>query len=176
MTLPGEALHRAGTWPPAGRIRAVLCDRDGTLVVDHPYNGDPARVVPLSGVRSGLDRLRANGLAVAMITNQSAIGRGWLRREQVDSVNAQVARLVGPFDVILVCPHTDDDRCACRKPAGQMVLDVACLLGVDAAECVVIGDSSTDREAAARAGAAAIVLDEDAASFEEATTLILEWS
>ena len=35
MTLPGEALHRAGTWPPAGRIRAVL---------EQVLAGEPLRV------------------------------------------------------------------------------------------------------------------------------------
>lgn len=176
MTLPGGSLRQARIWPPASRIRAVLCDRDGTLVVDHPYNGDPAYVDPLPGVRTGLQRLRDGGLAIALITNQSGIGRGWLRREQVDAVNEEVARLVGPFDCVLVCPHTAEEQCACRKPAAQMVHDAARLLGVQPSECVVVGNSSADREAAARAGAAAILLGDEAASFDEATELILERS
>ena len=41
---------RAGGPRPAAPARpaAVLFDRDGTLIADVPYNGDPARVFPLS--------------------------------------------------------------------------------------------------------------------------------
>jgi len=50
----------------------VLFDRDGTLVQDVPYNGDPDAVVAMPGAREALDRLRAHGLRVGVVTNQSA--------------------------------------------------------------------------------------------------------
>ena len=99
--------------PPA----AVLLDRDGTLVEDVPYNGDPDRVRPLPGVRAALDRLRAAGVPLAVVSNQSGIARGRLTRAQVDAVNARVEALLGPLGPWLVCPHGPDDGCACRKPA-----------------------------------------------------------
>ena len=34
-------------------VDAVLCDRDGTLVEDVPYNGDPARVVAAAKAQLG---------------------------------------------------------------------------------------------------------------------------
>src|ERR687898_544271 len=50
---PTSRSSRSGNTPPdrhrrvaAPEVDAGLCDRDGTLVVDVPYNGDPARVVP----------------------------------------------------------------------------------------------------------------------------------
>ncbi len=51
--------------PAAERPDAVLLDRDGTLIVDVPYNGDPARVEAVRGARAALDRLRAVGLPSA---------------------------------------------------------------------------------------------------------------
>ena len=47
--------------PPA----AVLFDRDGTLVADVPYNGDPELVVAMPGARAAVARLRAAGVATA---------------------------------------------------------------------------------------------------------------
>ncbi len=49
------------------RPAAVLFDRDGTLVHDVPYNGDPALVRPVDGAREALDRLRAAGAAVCVV-------------------------------------------------------------------------------------------------------------
>jgi len=131
----------------------VLFDRDGTLVEDVPYNGDPALVVPLRGARAALDALREAGIPIAVVTNQSGVARGLVTRAQVDAVNARVEELLGPFAGFFVCPHGPDDGCACRKPGPQLILDAARALGVDPACCAVIGDKGSDMEAARNAGA-----------------------
>src|SRR3954463_14430660 len=92
---PGNRWHMANV----GRLTdAVLFDRDGTLVRDVPYNGNPDAVVVMPGARQALDRLRADGLRIGVVTNQSGIARGLLTRAQVDAVNARVEELLGPFD------------------------------------------------------------------------------
>ena len=139
-------------------IDAVLCDRDGTLVVDVPYNGDPGRVEPLPGVAEGLARLRAASVRLAVVSNQSGVARGLLSRAQVEGVNARVAELLGPFDAVLWCPHGPGDGCACRKPAPGMVLAAAAALGVPVERCAVVGDIGADMDAARAAGAGAAVL------------------
>jgi D-glycero-D-manno-heptose 1,7-bisphosphate phosphatase len=148
-------------------IRAVLFDRDGTLVVDVPYNADPELVVPVPGARRAVQALRAAGVAIGVVTNQSAIARGSATREQVDATNARVDELIGPFDVWEVCPHGPDDDCACRKPRPGMVLRAAERLGVAPDECVVIGDIGADMAAARAAGAAGILVPTDATRAEE---------
>ena len=77
---------------------AVLFDRDGTLVVDVPYNGDPALVEPMPGARAALERLRAAGLRIGVVTNQSGLARGRFTADQLDAVNRRVEELLGPFD------------------------------------------------------------------------------
>jgi histidinol-phosphate phosphatase family protein len=163
---------------PARRPDAVLLDRDGTLVVDVPFNGDPARVTPVSGARSALDRLRAAGIPTAVVTNQSGIARGLLSAEQVAAVNARVERLLGPLGPWLVCPHGPGDGCACRKPRPGLVLDAAARLGVPPERCALIGDIGADVQAARAAGARAILVpnertraDEVAAAPETAACL-----
>lgn len=149
--------HRGtGPWPVP--VRAVLFDRDGTLVHDVPYNGDPDAVELVPGAREAVDAVRAAGLRVGVVSNQSGIGRGLLTREQVDAVNARVAELLGPFDTWQVCPHAPEDACACRKPRPGMVLAAAARLGVDPSECVLIGDIGADVEAAQAAGARSVLV------------------
>jgi histidinol-phosphate phosphatase family protein len=143
---------------PRPRPAAVLFDRDGTLVVDVPYNGDPERVELVPGAREALDRLRAAGVPVGMVSNQSGIARGLLTRERVEAVNARVGDLLGPLGPVEFCPHGPDDGCGCRKPAPGLVLRAAARLGVDPACCAVVGDIGADVDAARAAGARGVLV------------------
>lgn len=136
----------------------MLLDRDGTLVVDVPYNGDPALVVPMPGAKEALDRLRAAGVPTAVISNQSGIARGVLTRQQVDAVNRRIEEMLGPLGPWAVCPHGPDDGCACRKPRAGLVLEAAEALSVDPARVAVIGDIGADVEAARAAGARGVLV------------------
>ena len=139
--------------------RAVLFDRDETIVADVPFNGDPGKVQPAPNARELLDRLRAAGLPLAVVSNQSGIGRGYITREQADAVNRRVDALLGPFAGFFICPHAPEDECECRKPKPKLILDAAIALGVDPAACVVVGDRESDVEAARNAGAIALKVD-----------------
>lgn len=138
--------------------RAILFDRDGTLVTDVPYNPDPAKVRPVAGAQAALDAVRAAGLPCGVLTNQSGIGRGLLNRQQVDAVNARVEELLGPFDVWEICPHNPDDGCRCRKPQPGMIVEACRRLGLDPSEVAYIGDIGADVEAAAAAGATGVLV------------------
>ena len=145
-----------GSLPPPPR--AVLFDRDGTLIVDVPYNGDPELVQPVPGAVEVLARLRRHGIAVGVVTNQSGIGRGLVSVAQVEKVNAAVERLLGPFDVWEICPHAPESSCLCRKPRPGMVLRASRRLGLEPAEVAVIGDIGADVRAAAAAGARGVLV------------------
>ncbi|MDT0387645.1 D-glycero-alpha-D-manno-heptose-1,7-bisphosphate 7-phosphatase [Streptomyces dubilierae] len=143
---------------PARRVKAVLFDRDGTLVEDVPYNGDPGLVRPVEGAREALALLREAGIATGVVTNQSGVARGLLTEADVRRVNHRVDELLGPFDVFAVCPHGPDDGCRCRKPQPGMVLWAAGRVCTHPADLVVIGDIGADVEAARRAGAHGILV------------------
>ena len=137
---------------------AVLFDRDGTLVVDVPYNGNPERVELMPGAAEAVGRVRAAGIATAVVSNQSGIARGLIDRAQVDAVNARLDALLGPVGPKVICPHGPDDGCACRKPKPGLILEAARRLGVQPSTCAVIGDIGADVEAARNAGARPILV------------------
>jgi histidinol-phosphate phosphatase family protein len=184
--LAGRRRHRhAEPWP--SWLDAVLVDRDGTLVENVPYNGDPDAVRPLPGVRAALDRLRSAGVRVGLVTNQSGIARGLITRADVDEVHRRVVELLGPFDTIRICEHGPDDGCPCRKPAPGMVRDALAELGVEPVRAALIGDIGSDMDAAAAAGVRGILVPgpdtlaeeigaapELALSFTAAVDLLLE--
>jgi histidinol-phosphate phosphatase family protein len=137
---------------------AVLFDRDGTLVEDVPYSGDPQLVTAVTGAREALDRLRAAGVATAVVSNQSGVARGLVTAGQVEAVNRRIEHVLGPLGPWLVCPHGPDEGCACRKPEPGLVLRAAEALGVPPERCAVIGDIGADVDAARAAGARPILV------------------
>jgi HAD superfamily hydrolase (TIGR01662 family) len=167
--LRGQWQHRqvAPQTGPGHPAKAVLFDRDGTLIHDVPYNGDPALVAPMPGAVEAVQRLRARGVRVGVITNQSGIGRGSLTENDVRRVNARVDEIFGAFDVWETCPHLPQDSCSCRKPAPGMVLAAADHLGVPPRDIVVIGDIGSDVEAAQAAGARGVLVPTPATRPEE---------
>ena len=102
----------------AGRVRAVLFDRDGTLVHDVPYNGDPDAVRPVDGrPRGARPAARARHRGRAWSATSPASARGLLTREQVEAVNAPgrgAARSVRHLAGAARTPRTTGARC--RKP------------------------------------------------------------
>ncbi|MDQ0821231.1 D-glycero-D-manno-heptose 1,7-bisphosphate phosphatase [Arthrobacter sp. V4I6] len=139
-------------------LRAVLFDRDGTLVHDVPYNGDPARVRIMPFARESLQLLRARGIATGVLSNQSGIARGILTVDEVLAVNRRVEELLGPFDVWDFCPHLPEDLCSCRKPSPGMIINACRLLGIAAADAAYIGDIGSDLAAAEAAGARGVLV------------------
>ncbi|MGW0775919.1 D-glycero-alpha-D-manno-heptose-1,7-bisphosphate 7-phosphatase [Streptomyces sp. NPDC002835] len=165
----GPAATRAAALPPdaVGLPDAVLFDRDGTLVVDVPYNGDPARVVPMPSAVEALAAVRALGIPVGVVSNQSGVARGILTYRQVAAVQRRVDAFLGPIDVWAVCPHGPDDGCRCRKPAPGLVLAACERLGVCPARTAVIGDIGSDVAAALAAGARGVLVPTPATRPEE---------
>jgi len=153
----GWLAHRhAGPWPP--RPAVVLFDRDGTLIHDVPYNGDPELVTPVPGAAEAVARLRRAGIRLGVVTNQSAVGLGMITEAQMRAVNRRVDALLGPFGTWAVCRHDPDAGCGCRKPAPGLIQQAAAELGADPAHCLVIGDIGADAVAACAAGARAILV------------------
>ena len=164
--LTGWWRHRnAEPWPPP--VEAVLFDRDGTLVEDVPYNGNPEHVRPLPDARHSVDRLRIKGIRVGVITNQSGVARSLISTDDVRAVNDRIDRAIGPFDAWEVCHHGPDDGCECRKPRPGLVRAAARRLGVDPTRCVVIGDIGADVLAARAAGATGILVPTPVTRTEE---------
>lgn len=148
-----QALQRSHRLPCA-----VLFDRDGTLVMDEPGLCDPARLRLMPGARAALDRLRDAGIAVGIVTNQPAVGEGRLAPHELSTLHARVTELCGEFATIETCTHPPSAGCACRKPQPGLILATAANLGCEPRDCVVVGDIGTDVEAAAAAGARAILV------------------
>lgn len=128
-------------------VAAVLFDRDGTLIEDVPYNGDPRLVRPMPGARAALARLRSAGIRTGVVSNQSGIALGLISASDVLAVHRRMADLLGPFDVLRFCPHADGAGCRCRKPAPGLIDSALAELGVPPARAAMVGDIGADVDA-----------------------------
>ncbi|MGO9513641.1 MAG: D-glycero-alpha-D-manno-heptose-1,7-bisphosphate 7-phosphatase [Steroidobacteraceae bacterium] len=137
-------------------------DRDGTLVVDRGYLGEPEGLEFEPGAAEGLRWLYSRGYRLVVITNQSGVGRGFFPLERVAAMNARLQTMVedagAKLEGIYFCPHAPDAGCPCRKPALGLLTQAASELGFDPSCAVVIGDKETDVEFGRRAGAKTVLI------------------
>lgn len=136
--------------------RYVLLDRDGTLIRDAGYPHRLEDYELLEGVAPALRRLADAGYHLAIVTNQSGIGRGYFGYAEFQRFHARLLADLSAagvaIDATFLCPHTPDDQCECRKPAPGLLWRARDELGADLAASWLIGDSERDIEAAWRAG------------------------
>jgi histidinol-phosphate phosphatase family protein len=144
------------------RVGLLLLDRDGTMIVEKHYLSTPQEVELLDGVAEGLLAFQRRGYDLAIVTNQSGIGRGFYREKDFDAVNSRLIDLLEEAGVrisgIWHCPHTPGDNCACRKPATGMFESATRELGYQAHECIVVGDKVSDVELGRNAGARTVLV------------------
>jgi len=129
---------------------AAFLDRDGTIVVEREYLADPDGVILVPGTVEALRALRAEGLAIVVVTNQSGIARGYYSEEQYRAVAARLDGLLAEQGLALQgmyhCPHHPDftGPCDCRKPGLGMFRRAAAELDLDLSRSFYVGDRLKD--------------------------------
>ena len=137
--------------------RFVLLDRDGTINEERNYLSDPDQVELVSGSAQAIRMLREQGLGLVIVTNQSAVGRGYFDEARLDEVNQRLCQLLeaeGAYvDRIYFCPHLPEDNCRCRKPGTGMVEQAVRDFGFDPTLAMMVGDRDSDIELGQNVGA-----------------------
>ncbi len=149
--------------------KAVLLDRDGTLIVDVPYLGDPDEVVLEPAAAPALRQLQRAGYLIIVITNQSGIGRGLYAEADFHAVQARLAELLlaegVPVHAYYFCPHHPTEAlgeflrtCDCRKPAPGMIEAAIRDHDLDRGQSFMVGDKLDDIAAGQGAGLRSILV------------------
>lgn len=143
---------------------AAFLDRDGTIVVDRDYPGDPAGVALLPGAAGAVRRLNEAGVPVIVVTNQSGIGRGLITEAQYEAVQRRMEALLAEhgarLDGTYHCPHAPDHApaCDCRKPLPGLYRRAAEEHDLDLARSIFVGDRSRDLVYGLEIGARAFLI------------------
>ncbi len=154
----------------AGSLRpAVFIDRDGTLIRDVGYLTRPEQIELLDGVSAAIRALSEAGFKTVVVTNQSAVARGWLTEAELKRIHCliqdRLATSGARMDAIYYCPHHPTEgieayrvACECRKPNPGMIHRAASDLALEPKLSYVVGDQSVDRELAQRVGATPVLV------------------
>jgi D-glycero-D-manno-heptose 1,7-bisphosphate phosphatase len=150
--------------------RAILLDRDGTLVEPRHYPTRPEELHVFDGIDAPLRRLQTAGFRLALITNQGGLAHGYFSADQLermhDHLTAELAGRGVRLDAIYYCPHHPAGvvpelarDCDCRKPQPGMLLRAAADLELDLQRSWFVGDILDDIEAGRRAGCRTVLVD-----------------
>jgi D-glycero-D-manno-heptose 1,7-bisphosphate phosphatase len=142
---------------------ALFLDRDGVLNHDHGYVGTRARWDWIDGALDAIRLATDHGWHVFVVSNQSGVARGYYGEDDVLALNAwmvdEARRHGGTIDDVRICPYHPEGSVAAytchsdwRKPGPGMINSLIGAWGLDRQNCLLVGDQSTDLEAAARAG------------------------
>lgn len=139
--------------PPKTEPITVVLDRDGVINQDSDdYIKSPDEWIPVPGSLEAIARLSAAGYRVVVATNQSGLARQLFDEYALARIHHKMCSMVeeagGIIDGIFYCPHAPDARCACRKPATGLLLQIEREFDCSLQASVFIGDSLKDVEAA----------------------------
>ncbi len=150
--------------------KAVFIDKDGTLIVDIPYNVDAALIRFQPGAIEALRKLRDHGYLLILVSNQSGVAHGYFGEDALQNLEIELQRMLESYGVVLdaiyFCPHHPNGKvtrfaveCMCRKPNPGMLLRAAADFEIDLNCSWMIGDILNDVEAGHRAGCRTILID-----------------
>ena len=141
----------------------IFLDRDG--VINRELDGyvtEWSEFEFLSGALESLKLLKENGWRVIIITNQSAIGRGYASKEAIEEIMAKMISEVqtngGDILDVFYCPHKPEEGCICRKPKPDLFNQAAEKYGIDLSNKWYIGDKLSDVEAAKSVSMKAVLI------------------
>jgi D-glycero-D-manno-heptose 1,7-bisphosphate phosphatase len=141
----------------------VLLDRDGVINHDRPDSiKNPDEFVMIDGSAKAIARLNAARHQVAIITNQSIIGRGTIDRAMLDRIHekmtAALSREKAFIDRLYFCPDAPWEATDRRKPGPGMLHEALSDFSASASQTPFVGDNITDMQAALKAGCPRILV------------------
>jgi D-glycero-D-manno-heptose 1,7-bisphosphate phosphatase len=145
------------------RARLVVLDRDGVINEDSgEFIKSVAEWRPIEGSLEAIAALNRAGFRVAVVTNQSGVGRGLFTEQTLDAIHARMSAAVrdaaGELAGIYYCPHHPDAGCDCRKPKTALLRRLERDLGISLEGVPFVGDRISDVGAADAVGARAILV------------------
>lgn len=155
----------------------VFLDRDGTIIEDMHFISRPDDVRVLPGAAEAIARLNQAGIPVAVVTNQSGIGRGYFGVAEYETVRdriaTELAKARAHVDAVYHCPHAPDaeNPCPCRKPGTALFDEALRRFSVAGSRAAFVGDKIRDVSPALPFGGTGYLIVSDATTAEE-----VEWA
>jgi D-glycero-D-manno-heptose 1,7-bisphosphate phosphatase len=129
--------------------KAAFLDRDGTIVEDQKYKNDHNKIKILKDAIKALLILKRLKFKLIIVTNQSGIAKKITTRNKVDTFNKRLKEILKKQKIIIskiyVCPHSESERCKCRKPKSKFAFLAKKRFNLNLKNSIVIGDKISDK-------------------------------
>jgi len=145
-------------------MKTVLLDREGTIIVDPPFDRvdaiEKAQLLP--NTLAALHLLATHGYGIIIITNQTNIAQGRLSEQDFWNLHAHILKMIEPSSITIlktyVCPHSADAGCDCRKPKSALLVQALKEFNLNSAETYMVGDRDSDVMAGMSAGTRTVLV------------------
>ena len=142
----------------------IFLDRDGTLIEDRVYLGDPEGVCLRPGVKEVLKQLKPYCLFF-LVTNQSGLNRGFFTMKEVLACQKRMLELLDEdekfFTHLCIATGRPEDNDPYRKPSPKFILECLAKYRLNPDKCWMIGDRLTDVQAGINANIHTIFLHKE---------------
>ncbi len=143
--------------------KLVVLDRDGVINEDSgEFIKSVAEWRPIRGSLEAIAALTRAGYRVAVVTNQSGIGRGLFSESVLAAIHLHMTDAVraagGELAGVYYCPHHPDVGCDCRKPKTALLRRLERDLSCSLVGAPFVGDRFSDIDAAEHVGARALLV------------------
>ncbi len=159
--------------PPASGTRpAIFLDRDGVIneQIADGYVTRWGQFRFVEGIPEVIAKLSQLELPIIVVSNQAGVAKGVVARstlnEITDSFVASLKTAGARIDAVYYCPHSEHQKCECRKPRPGLLNQAAHDWKLDLNRSVLIGDSDRDLAAAQSIGCRAILLKTNGATWQ----------
>lgn len=139
--------------------KSIFLDRDGVIVdnSEYYYIWKKEQLTFAEGVIENLKTLNSRGFQLFIVSNQGGIARGIYTKREMEDFHRELISIFQDHQIeiaeVLFCPHHPEiEKCLCRKPSGLMIEKMIAKYSLFKSDCVMIGDSESDMEAAEQAG------------------------
>ena len=160
--------------------KALFLDRDGTILKEVPgetpetlgYLVRVEDVELIDGSAGAIAAAKKLGYKIIIITNQSAVARGWLTIEELDKINSRMYSLLessnpdAKIDALYFSPYHKEGTIEeysiehnSRKPDIGMILDAKRDFDIDLNGSYMIGDAVSDMKCGENAGLINILVE-----------------
>ena len=134
----------------------IFFDRDGTINYDPGYISKLKYFNFYDFTIDGLNLFKKITHRFIMVTNQSGVSRGLIKKEDLfqinDFITSKLIKNKIPLLKIYQCTDHPDNATERRKPGTGMFLEAVEHFDLNLEKCLMIGDSKTDIEPASNLG------------------------
>jgi len=156
---------------------AIFLDRDGVINQEVGYVTSLSMLHLCPGVEPAIKQMQLLGYKVLVITNQSAVARGFMTEAALIEINQWLLKHLS-LDGLYYCPHYPPGRgvpstnpfvidCGCRKPSLGMFTQAIHEHSIELSQSFMVGDRDTDIVAGQNLGVGTVLVDSGIACVEK---------